>query len=367
MGGRLLCNIDRAVLELNGLTMDHPFLSGEELTTRISKHYKQALLRKMYKIIGSVEILGNPVSLISNLGTGVYDFFNEPAQAIVHSPADFGLGLKRGTSSLVHKSAYGIANSAGKLTGGIAQIASFLTFDQHFQQQWEDSQRHSSSQGAKDVFQRAANNAKSGMAHALYGVVSSPFQGARSGGATGALVGALKGTSGIFVKPLVSVFGSASIMAQGIGNTFMNWESERVRSRMPRCIDNSGVLRIYDTETAAGHALLKCLTEGKYSEEWYKKSFCVTEGILLLSDRHCLIVQNSSVIFEKSFKSIIGLQLAPDCVLIQHELCVSGSYFFAPKSSRTRCIYPIDPADVEPLYELLLVACRDAQKNLILQ
>lgn len=34
-------------------------------------------------ILGSFEFLGSPLSLVNNLGTGVYDFFYEPAQGLV--------------------------------------------------------------------------------------------------------------------------------------------------------------------------------------------------------------------------------------------------------------------------------------------
>ncbi len=68
----------------------------------------------MYKVLGSADFLGNPVGLFSNLGnfswkiqnffhskfffspgTGVLDFFYEPAQGLISSPEDFGKGLAK--------------------------------------------------------------------------------------------------------------------------------------------------------------------------------------------------------------------------------------------------------------------------------
>lgn len=40
-------------------------------------------------------MLGNPVGLVNNLGTGVVDFFYEPAQGLVKSPKDFSVGLAK--------------------------------------------------------------------------------------------------------------------------------------------------------------------------------------------------------------------------------------------------------------------------------
>jgi hypothetical protein len=75
------------------------------------------VVSQLYMILGSFDILGNPVSLLSTLGrcvcvsivrshactrhSGVYDFFYEPARGGLSSPAEFGIGLARGTSSLV--------------------------------------------------------------------------------------------------------------------------------------------------------------------------------------------------------------------------------------------------------------------------
>ena len=61
---------------------------------------------KLYFLLSS-DLIGNPKSLVSNIGVGVYDFFNEPTYAIVNSPANIGAGFARGTKSLVLNSLYG--------------------------------------------------------------------------------------------------------------------------------------------------------------------------------------------------------------------------------------------------------------------
>ena len=66
-------------------------------------------------------MLGNPVGLVQNLGTGVLDFFYEPAQGLVKSPKDFGMGLAKGTSSLVRNTIYGTFNTVAKITGAMAK------------------------------------------------------------------------------------------------------------------------------------------------------------------------------------------------------------------------------------------------------
>jgi hypothetical protein len=91
------------------------------LTSRITQHYTRAAIRQAYLLVGSADFLGNPVSFVSNLGTGVKDFFYEPAKGMVKSPEEFGKGLAKGTSSLIKKSTYALFDTASKLTGTVAK------------------------------------------------------------------------------------------------------------------------------------------------------------------------------------------------------------------------------------------------------
>ena len=45
---------------------------------------------------GSATMLGNPAGLAHNIADGLHDFWTEPAQGSVKSPADFGIGVAKG-------------------------------------------------------------------------------------------------------------------------------------------------------------------------------------------------------------------------------------------------------------------------------
>lgn len=51
--------------------------------------------------MGSLEILGSPVSLVRSIGTGVADFFRLPYEGLTRGPGAFVSGVSRGTSSFV--------------------------------------------------------------------------------------------------------------------------------------------------------------------------------------------------------------------------------------------------------------------------
>lgn len=68
------------------LGLENTFMPRADFIARIQAHYTQQVLAQLYKVLGSYEFMGSPVSLVSNLGTGVYDFFYEPANGLVKVP-----------------------------------------------------------------------------------------------------------------------------------------------------------------------------------------------------------------------------------------------------------------------------------------
>jgi len=64
-------------------------------------------------------MLGNPVGIIDKLGTGVFEFFNEPRKGLLKGPKGFAEGIGKGVRSLV-----GNVISAG--FGSISRISGSL-------------------------------------------------------------------------------------------------------------------------------------------------------------------------------------------------------------------------------------------------
>lgn len=66
--GLTLASIDQAQFKLSQLLMTHIFGSINDIFTKITRHFSQQFVRQLYKLFGSFDLLGNPVSLIENLG-----------------------------------------------------------------------------------------------------------------------------------------------------------------------------------------------------------------------------------------------------------------------------------------------------------
>ena len=67
-----------------------------DLEARILYHYRQEVLRQLYRVLGSANFLGNPVGLFTNVSSGVADIFYEPWNGVVqHGGAELGAGLAK--------------------------------------------------------------------------------------------------------------------------------------------------------------------------------------------------------------------------------------------------------------------------------
>jgi len=284
----LLTDLDKAPLALNGLVMEHVFSSQEDLINRLVKHYATSLLAQSYLIIGSADFLGNPVSLISNLGTGVMDFFVEPLKGITMSPKEFGRGLAKGTTSLF-KSLFSVFGTTSKLTGTLAKLGVAATFDHEYQKARQRMQQ----QKAKNVgegFVLGFHDLGVGIYKGITGVVTAPIDGAIKEGGIGFLKGVGKGVAGVFIKPVVGVADFATRAAEGIKNTVLVSEGDQmVPVRPARHFAIDGLLRVYSLEKAIGQKLLHLADRGNYKNEHYFYHAFLKGGDVLIVSTHYVL------------------------------------------------------------------------------
>lgn len=98
-------NINDAPLEMNALAIKDMRLTMPELQTRIAYHYRQDVLRQLYRILGSADFIGNPVGLFTNVSSGVADIFYEPFNGVVmHGNKELGIGIAKVHPSLLSQS-----------------------------------------------------------------------------------------------------------------------------------------------------------------------------------------------------------------------------------------------------------------------
>lgn len=152
-------NVNDAPLKLNGLLLRDTLLTVPGLQERIIYHYKNEVLRQVYRILGSADFIGNPVGLFTNVASGVADIITEPWQSVLnHGSGELGVGIAKGAASFAKKTVFSVSDSLTKVTGSVGKgmrtlpcpgqpvLSTLLgfanaTFDAEFQRQRRLAQR----------------------------------------------------------------------------------------------------------------------------------------------------------------------------------------------------------------------------------
>jgi len=283
-------NINDAPLEMNALAIKDMRLTMHELQTRIAYHYRQDVLRQLYRILGSADFIGNPVGLFTNVSSGVADIFYEPFNGVVmHGNKELGIGIAKGAASFVKKTVFGLSDSMTKFTSSVGKGLSAATFDSEYQTRRRLTQRRNKPRHAIYGVTAGGEALASSVASAMEGVLMKPIEGAESEGAFGFFKGVGKGLVGAVTKPVVGVFDLASNVSEGIRNTTTVFDGPaRDRVRLPRHVSADGVLRPYDARAATGQYWLRDLDNGTYRQEAYVAHINAPGGdnvVLLTSSR----------------------------------------------------------------------------------
>jgi hypothetical protein len=80
--GTSLAKVANAPFHLKSISIGHSFIQPDALASRLVSHYQSEALRQAYVILGSVDVLGNPMIAWRNLRSGFQDFINEPVHGI---------------------------------------------------------------------------------------------------------------------------------------------------------------------------------------------------------------------------------------------------------------------------------------------
>lgn len=211
--GLNLVDVNAVPLRLAEIHYADLFEMTSDLQRRLLTTVKSTILFEFYKILGTVDILGTPVALISSVGTGVVDFFANPARGIMSSPEDFARGMASGTVSLLRNSMYGVFNTAAKVTGSMSKGLAALSMDDDFIMHLKAPNRTSAD---ASVF-RGVQDLGFGLIQGVTGLVYDPIRGAEREGLKGFVKGLISGIAGVAMKPAAGVFEFAAKTASSVG------------------------------------------------------------------------------------------------------------------------------------------------------
>ncbi|KAL7570167.1 hypothetical protein ACA910_020005 [Epithemia clementina (nom. ined.)] len=272
----LLPTVSDAPVRLQGKALNHVFESPSEIIQSIRKFYVNETLKQIYKIIGSLDFVGNPTMLFTSFLSGLRDLILVPSQAFIKSPnpSSVGLGFAQGTLSLFSHSASGFFGFTSKIFAAAGQCLASVSCDRDFRTWHRDSVlaeagnlnrtwKKRGVQSARQMIVRPLGDLALGVGSGLVGVVLSPIKGYRRSGHLGFAMGMVAGVSGILLKPAVGVLDALSHFTASIHDIAksVNLLEKRfqpaTKYRLPYVFGTSMILMSFDDAQARAFYLLR--------------------------------------------------------------------------------------------------------------
>ncbi|KAJ6645642.1 Vacuolar protein sorting-associated protein 13D [Pseudolycoriella hygida] len=262
--GLTLIKFEDAFIEFEKFKDKHHFETLEVYLRAIKSHYKQELKWQAATILGSVDFLGNPFGLASDLSEGVTGLFYEGS-----------------VTSLVKNVTHGLSNSTAKLTESISDGLGRVVLDE---QDTETRQRilevSSGAHSTGDHLKAGLKGLGFGLLGGVTSIVKHTYAGAQTDGIQGFLSGLGRGLVGTVTKPVIGVLDLASETANAVRERSKS--SNRTlpdRKRLPRCVTGApgGLLPPFSLVQSKGQQHLFLINKRDFSEQFMAYEPCLLE------------------------------------------------------------------------------------------
>eukprot|EP01130_Rhizamoeba_saxonica_P007958 TRINITY_DN3214_c0_g3_i1.p1 TRINITY_DN3214_c0_g3~~TRINITY_DN3214_c0_g3_i1.p1 ORF type:complete len:656 (-),score=134.32 TRINITY_DN3214_c0_g3_i1:92-1813(-) len=319
-----LTNITGAPISFERIILEHIFSSQSDIINRITGRYFDELRSQLINFVFSAEMIGNPIGFANDLSNTAADYF-DPDVGIVITPEDIILG----TWDITRKSLFtGVFGSASKITGGLGNGISLLSFDDDYTQR----RMTNKNKRAGNIFEGVGYGIAElsvGVFDGVKGIVEQPIRGAVEDGAEGLLQGIGRGLLGAVVKPTVGVFDLASRATEGLQNTtdVFSVNSKITRKRMPRHFPPSRILEPYSQKHAIGQHLFHSIGDGQFRNVAYFDHINeLRHGNHVFFATTVIVYTDNSlnIIWEVQYDELVGVEIQKNgkyrVLLITHEL-----------------------------------------------
>jgi len=242
-------SVDSSMLQLDAFKLENTTMSTTSFQGAVQSHYYGECLQELKSFVASLELLGNPRSLLKHFSVGCIDVCWEPYQGAMYSIEDALEGMLKGTVSCFRNVAFGASNAVAKMAGSASQGCSLCIATERPRSGGRQP-RH-----VGEGLRLGAVSLAQGIKEGLMGLVLAPKKGYGQAGCSGLAWGCGRGILGVAAQPILGCLDLTKQTAEGIRNTaFSVEERQKRRIRSPRVLYGSElVVRPYH----AGEARLK--------------------------------------------------------------------------------------------------------------
>ena len=242
-------SISDSSLRFKELILIDSFITTDMLVNQIQKNYTRQGILQVYKLIGSSDLIGNPIGLVDKLGTGVFEFFSEPKKGLLQGPEEFVGGVGKGVKSLVTNVVSGSMGSVSKITGSLYTVIKNVSGEENVRIKKADH-----------IFDGVYKGVKGGVGELIGGVtglVTKPMEKTKKEGAKGFFKGMGSGLMGAITAPVTATLKLGSSVTDGLANTAVAINNigrgpeinvKHVRFRAPRFINTKHIIQPFSEE-----------------------------------------------------------------------------------------------------------------------
>ena len=301
--GNTLGRITDCPLRFNEKVVENVYMSWGDVSMIIVKRYITEGITQIYKVLGSLDIIGNPVKLVRNIGGGFYDFVNEPRKGFRLGPKEFGLGVAKGVGSLIYGIVGGIFDFIQRIAGTLYAATQSLTGHDRESMSIEDENEPSNIiSGFYEGFVGFGKEIGKG----IYSCCREPCQ---KTGTVGTCKGVCSGILKLVISPFAGILKLVTCIFAGFKNTcyYLTGKKRIVtkRFRHPRVIvEGDKKLMPYEENKAEARELLYQLEKIDNNNILFADDFICPDCprrmcTAILTDDHMYVVYNNNKILFK--------------------------------------------------------------------
>ncbi|ETO77436.1 hypothetical protein F442_07368 [Phytophthora nicotianae P10297] len=208
------------------------FSTKQRLQSQLVANYVQQGVMQAYRLVGSADIIGNPIGLVEDLGSGVVEFLKITKGELTGDAQTRGEGVKVLGKTIVKSG----ASSVAKITGSLDKFVGEFSDDKPDPSVEDLSNDNAGIKFAKDL------------GRGFTGIFTKPVEGAMKGGVTGLVQGTVQGIAGPGVVLLKGLTSTSHNLALGVQSTVVDRSPFGGRRRKPKLVENGKLIAEFDEE-----------------------------------------------------------------------------------------------------------------------
>ncbi|TMW59263.1 hypothetical protein Poli38472_004332 [Pythium oligandrum] len=219
-------------LSFSEIVITRCFTTKSRLQSQLIQNFVRQAVMQAYRLVGSADIIGNPIGLVEDLGSGVIEFLKITKDEVMGDSQTRGEGVKVLGKTIVKSGASTVAKITGSLDKFVGDFA-----------EEEEEQNH---EAAGESPGGGGFKFAKDLGKGLTGIFTKPVEGAMKGGVTGLVQGAVQGIAGPGVVLLKQITSTSHNLALGVQSTVVDRSPFGGRRRHPKKIDGSKVVADFD-------------------------------------------------------------------------------------------------------------------------